>query len=211
MLTVCSTHSEYEPYACGPILRSITETLSPTKFDDLLSTYPDYRLNLGARCGWHALGVAATHGNVPLIQHIVVLGGESLLSLGNDFGDTPLFSAVRDCQYCAAQALLELRANVNMETSSGCDDSQRGPTPGGATPLWAAVKRAQNKNLVKLLLSYGAVWGELTFPEQDQLHIHDCRTEMEASCLVGANGIADVCEELPLVLCEMIAHYVGFF
>ena len=119
----------------------------------------DHRLTYGGVCGWNALGTAAFQGNVPLIYHIVQIGGKELLHLGNSNGWTPLYCAANcpdpENGFLTAKALLSLGAKINTATSLSSFSYYKGYTPKMATPLWAAASKAQNLNLVKLLLING--------------------------------------------------------
>jgi hypothetical protein len=153
----CATHSgELEEGAKEIVVIMKIGTQTPQEFDDACAKYPGYKLTHGAQMGWNALGLAAYHGNIPLIQHILGKPNakETLLELGNRVGWTPLFCAVRNNQEEAAKTLIGMGANVNMASLRYASSSD---IPEGATPLWVAVKRIHKIALVKLLLYKGAL------------------------------------------------------
>ncbi len=161
-IKICSQHSEHFGGTAH-----ITRETTPEKFDQLIAGMVGYKLEHGGlysqkTCGdWNALGVASYKGNPKLIYHIVQKGGNHLLSLGNKFGWTPLFCAA-NCKnqedgFLAAKELIKLGADLNLATSSKCNDTKTGKTPKGATPLWAAAEKTKNLKLIKLLLKHGAV------------------------------------------------------
>ena len=160
------------------ITSSITKTTTPTEFDGWCRAHPEYQLQHGGRCGWHALGCAAHHANLNLVQHLLNQPSASkLVNLGNNFGWTPLMCAVAELRWQHTRPvsdwleiihlLLKAGADPNLATSCWCGDSNHGDTPAGVTPLWmlrhatvsAAVKRSDDELLpvVNLLLAHGAL------------------------------------------------------
>lgn len=163
---------------------------SRKKFDKFCQERPKFKLEHGGRCGWTALGMAAKKGHVKLIQHIVKIGGEHLLNLGNDHGWTPLLCCVanfkeqQDLGFIAAQELIRLGADVNIATSGSSDDSIKGEMPKKATPLWVAAEKAKNLRLVELLLQHGAVANpQLSDKAQKIVDLAKLRIEQEKQLL----------------------------
>ncbi len=158
---MCSQHSGRLETGGQRVTCAIKKDTTPDQFDNIIAGIANYRLEHGGRCGWNALGAASIQGNPELIRHIVQIGGNQLLSLGNSFGWTPLYCAA-NCEetedgFLAAKELIRLGANLNLATSMCCGDSSKGDTLRGATPHWAAAEKTQNLKLVKLLLKLGAV------------------------------------------------------
>lgn len=113
------------------------------------------------------------HGNLPLIRHILDVGGRDLLELGNEFGFTPLFCAARHGEHEAAECLIAQGADVNRATTLYADS-----IPSGSTPLWVAAHGSKSVRICKLLLRHGAV----AVPEPDesgQIVLDGARPELE--------------------------------
>ncbi len=153
-MIVYSTHfSRYPGFRGGAeIACVITSTTTPDEFDVARAQYPDYRLDDGSQCGWHALGLAASQGNTSLVEHIVKIGGHGLLELMDHFCRTPLYNAAEKGHFETVQKLIDLGANVNLAAEGGGVGH-----PPGATPLWAAVAQAHNVAIATLLLRHGAI------------------------------------------------------
>jgi len=108
----------------------------------------NYELNHGGSAGWNVLGSAALKGNAQLVKHIVKIGGENLLDLGNENGWTPLRCAA-ECEdieggYLAAKSLIDLGADPDLADIKG------------KTPLMTALKKT-NIKMIKLFLDNGAL------------------------------------------------------
>lgn len=125
----------------------INEKTTSEEFDQRCKHYPEYRLNKGGKNGWHALQAAAAEGNLPLIEHIVAIGGKELLHLGNQEKSSPLACAIEaekpEHAYPAVKKLLELGANPNIGE-------------GLRTPLYMAIEMEHpNEQVVEILLRHG--------------------------------------------------------
>lgn len=143
------------------VTNSIRSHTTPLQFDAICEEHPYYKIEFGGRCGWNALGTAAYKGNCELVDHIVKKYGEHLIELGNGFGWSPLYCAC-NCEdiengYLVGKLLIELGANVNLATSTCCDDSVIGDTYAGSTPLWACIEKTKNIKLAKLLINNGGI------------------------------------------------------
>lgn len=160
-MSICSQRSDSHQIGGFEITTSIKSTTTPEEFDQLVSQFPGYKLEHGGRCGWNALGIAAFKGNLNLVRHIVSIGSENLLSLGNEFGWAPLFCAAngedREAGFIVAKELLSLGAEINLATSFWSGDTRKGDTPASATPLWAAIERSKNRSLIRFLIKKGGV------------------------------------------------------
>jgi hypothetical protein len=140
-VTTCTNHCIASPEAA--LVTFITDKTTPKEFDEHCARSPLYKLNYS----WldlSALGQAASHGNILLIEHIVKVGGKELLHLGNQFGITPLFLAAKSNQTLAVRKLIELGADINMATNG---EFRRDLVPLGATPLWTAVEKMVHERL----------------------------------------------------------------
>lgn len=156
--TYCKNRSGDLEDGAYTVTNFIGEFTTPIEFDNLLSTMPNYKIEYGGRCGWNALGAAASRCNVKLVTHIVQKYGTHLLHLGNGFGWTPLYCAANsENGYEVAKELVRLGSNVNISTAHSCGDSDKGSTYAGSTPLWAAIEKTKNQELIKLLLEHGAI------------------------------------------------------
>lgn len=145
------------------VIACIETNPSPERLDQARSQCLYHQWTDGApHYSQHALGIAASFGNIPLIGHIVKLGGQQLLSLGNRFGWTPLFQAVLCDKDESVERLLQLGASPNIATSHAS-----AAAPEGATPLWAAAQKTRNVAMAVLLMRCGAV-AEPTPDEQGQ-------------------------------------------
>lgn len=98
MITLCNNTAKFHGNGAYDVITSITSHTSIKQFDFIVSNaHTQYTLENGGRCGWTALGMAATKGNISLVYHIVKIGGPQLLNLGNTFGHTPLYCSI-SCQ-----------------------------------------------------------------------------------------------------------------
>ncbi len=105
MSQFCTCRSGSNEPEAQRVMEMMTKTTTPEKFDAYRQACPKYQLHFGARCGWNALGWASHLGNLPLVKHIVDVGGLALINLGNTFGWTPLFCAVETNQLEVAEVL----------------------------------------------------------------------------------------------------------
>ena len=173
------------------ITNFITPATTPAEFDAECTKCPGYTLTAGGRCGWTALGAAANKGNVLLVEHIVRIGGKTLLELRNESGFTPLYCATEAGQFRAAKALLDLGAQVDAEGV------------GGETSLRTAAL-AQCRAVTKLLLIHQAkVPADLN--EETAHFVADIQAEL---CAEKASISVVVADVLPVVLAPVCAAYV---
>lgn len=126
----------------------------------------------------NALSRAAQKGNLPLIVHIVEIGGKNLLNIGNRHGATPLLFCIyqaallirvrniqgpqwnwvsKKAELIVPTKLCALGTDLNLTNTHGWKDYFVGNIPAGVTPLWMAAEKTSNLNLVKMLISYGAM------------------------------------------------------
>ena len=100
------------------IVHFIQADTTPAEFDTKRGEFPLYRLYYGGKCNWTALAVAASKGNIPLIEHIFAIGGKSLLFMANFSHETPLHCACacedQEKGYLAAKKLIQLGTPVNI-------------------------------------------------------------------------------------------------
>lgn len=138
---------------------------TPDEFEQLLSSNcSNHQLSDGGRDaqGMTCLSHAASWGNVPLIEHIVKIGGKELIDIGSKWGITPLHTAVLADEYEAAEALIRLGANVNTKTSDNailrwqCFYPKREHQPRNESPLWSAIHRTNSISMIILLVRNGA-------------------------------------------------------
>lgn len=134
------------------VTNSITKKTTPEQFDEILRWNHEYNLEYGGRCGCTALLAATIEGNIDLIRHIVKIGGEHLLKIGNENGCTPLHlvSELKDFKTACilSKELIELGAEVNVHFTSDYFNK--------ITPLIMAALN-DNLQLVKLLLKNNAI------------------------------------------------------
>lgn len=138
-----------------------------------------------------ALSIAADRGNIPLINHIVKIGGRALLTRIDGYGNTPLVSVLMTREITdishrehAVQTLIDLGAEVDQTTHYGFKKP--------VTPLYLALSRTVTVGqayfpIVKLLLRNGA-----TAQEGDQTQ--DLTPEQEQ---ILAKAQAEIAEESP--------------
>ncbi len=145
------TQEAYPMYpGANEVTNYICHNTSAKEFDEFCENYPEYQLSYGGRLCWTALEKACDTGNVPLIRHIVKIGGKELLSLQGV--QTPLHRAIacRDLlkRLKCVEELVNLGADVNLthKDSRGIN----------ATPLLSAARKPENLKIVKLLLRHGA-------------------------------------------------------
>lgn len=143
----------------------IKPATTPEAFDNFIQNrFPDFNLAKGGRCGCNVLGEAAIEGNERLVRHIVARGGPNLVNLGNAFGWTPVYCAIKEGANSegivrVVKTLIRLGANVNMSSRIKLSPTE----PANATPLWEALKGqdpekgVKNMELLKVLIKNGAV------------------------------------------------------
>lgn len=130
---------------------SLSSVTTTEEFDLMLETYKDdgFKFEEGGRLGHTVLQAAVIVQNLPLIEHIVKLGGRELFNYGNDIGQSPLHIAGVNQDYkkaCEiAIKLITLNSNVNLTT-----------TDRNYTPLMQAAE-VGNIQLIKLLLAHNAI------------------------------------------------------
>ena len=102
--------------------------------------------------------MAAHHGNVDLLNHIISKN-PSLINVTNDFGWTPLMCAcnseVKDA-YRSVLALVDANADITIETTASCGDSDFGDTPIYSSPIWEALRRRNGRSF-RFLFIKGAI------------------------------------------------------
>lgn len=130
------------------IINFISSDTLPEEFDEIRIEQEQmgYRLEFGDKWGYNALGTAVIFSNIPLIRHIVAIGGKHLLNYANLKGDTPLHLAAKNDDYEIAQELIQLGSRINLDT----------PFRKDYTPLMTAV-RSGNIELARLLLNNNAI------------------------------------------------------
>lgn len=158
---------------------SLLTKLGPdTTVEEFDKIYPeDSMLEVGGRDAYwstgpmhqHALLTVTSKGNLALIQHIVAARfSPHLLSLGNEYGITPLHAAqlLNDTKkaFQASRLLIQLGAKTNIGLRMEYSTADH-IFPQNATPLWIATKIG-NSVLVKLLLRKGAS-EEVTLTEEE--------------------------------------------
>lgn len=126
-----------------------------------------------------------------LVEHIVRIGGKTLLELRNESGFTPLYCATEAGQFRAAKALLDLGAQVDAEGV------------GGETCLHTAVL-AQNCAITKLLLIHKANV-PAGLDDKTASFVADIQAKLQAE---KASISAMVEGVLPAVLAPICAAYV---
>lgn len=146
----------------------ITEHTTVEEFDNKYQQLSKPSLTAGARCGNTVMTVAAFRGNVVLVEYLHKMGGDKLLNLGNEFGMTPLYYAIKGRQYETAKKLVQLGANVNLATSSPSGSTLTGNSTCHSTPLWMAIHHREgvHAEIVRLLASSGGVAN----PPLDETH-----------------------------------------
>ncbi len=156
-ISLCSQFSFQHPNLeiCDFII-NINQETTPQEFDNFCQSHPNYTLVDGTYNGWNALGLAAYHGNVKLIHHIINIGQRELLDVGSGkFGWTPLYCAVncsdKNIVPIATLALLRAGSSVNIATCLGFEGYPR-----EATPLWAVAHKTECIRTTKLLILHGA-------------------------------------------------------
>jgi ankyrin repeat protein len=159
-------------------LAHLEEDTSTQWFDNNRNRRPNYKLE--SCFGYlNALGFAAEKGNLPLIHHLVKIGGQDLLNMGNGAGASALFQCVissvktemgskivsKKAHFICPSLLCELGADVNLATSKKWNSFSVGSTPERVTALWVAAEKTTRLDLVKMLLCYGGdekVCGQLS-------------------------------------------------
>lgn len=169
-----TSSSEKTQYGVYTIIGAIRTDTTPEELNELLArAQTEYDFTNEGPDGWSALGISALRGNAELIEHIVKIGGKSLLNRQNDHGWTPLFAATKSADtpngFLAAKTLIDLGADPNLPTKSWCWDSKMGDIPEGATPLWLASEKIKNLPLVLLLLENRAIIPETLSPQATEL------------------------------------------
>lgn len=158
-IAICNDRSKWFEPGGSEVTNFITKDTTSEAFNAKIAEYANYKLENGGFQGSNALGAAAMRGNFRLVTHIVHMGGDRLLNLGNRMGMTPLYCAVfcedKDNQMLAVQELINLGADVNISTTYDYFISE--VSLNGSTPLWAAAEKTKNLVLVKLLLRNGAI------------------------------------------------------
>lgn len=223
-VTRCTLRTEYDvPWGCNPVNIGITKNITPEEFDAACAQlHSDYQMHYRGRCGVFSLTIAASVGNIPLIEHIV-RKTPKLLHMGTDSGKTPLCCAVLANQRFAAKKLIELGSDVNMANAYGItplafaaqkvyEFAEYEFKKYGRTTLHPdSIQKALNVAMAKLLLLNGAV-AEPAVNEkgaqvlqQAQKEIDEMRTSLVRE-LYNAPELADVA--MPLELVKMMAGYV---
>lgn len=164
-MTICTDFALANVMGAIDVAIFIKEDTTPKEFDEefeRITNHPrcyDYSLESSGHCGWTALGVAASVGNVELVSHIFFLGGPKLLHQGNLYGHTPLYSAICECKnkekrMATVKRLLENGSDINM--GSSCNHN----------PLWSAIEDAKDPELIKFLIGKGAMVQPDTYSKQ---------------------------------------------
>ena len=99
------------------------------------------------------LYIAATHGNVSIVQALVDAGIALTLNFADQFGNTPLFRAITGNHVDIVKILLEAGADTNLP--GDYREATRSFAAGGTPPLLKAVA-TKNVMLVELLIKSGA-------------------------------------------------------
>lgn len=161
----------------------IDEGTSINDYKDFYSRHPEI-LTAGGRCGWTSLGMAASHGNVDLLNHIISKD-PSLINLTNNFGWTPLMCAcnseVKDA-YRSVLVLVDAKANINTKTTLSCGDSKFGDTPTYSSPIWEAFRRVNDRSFRILFIK-----GAIPLPPKTTSVMSKCLEDgcIECKCLEG--------------------------
>lgn len=173
------------------IINFISSDTLPEEFDEIRIEQEQmgYRLEFGDKWGYNALGTAVIFSNIPLIRHIVAIGGKHLLNYANLKGDTPLHLAAKNDDYEKAyeiaQELIQLGSKINLDT----------PFRKDYTPLMTAV-RSGNIELARLLLRNNAIipnYSEELFNKDKRCFPHINLTFEQANeCLQKAKSITKI-------------------
>ena len=135
----------------GPFNPSSYEDLELTTHDTTPADFDAYCLSHDGGFGWNSLGVATYYDDLPLIRHIVNIGGDMVINSCNQSDWTPLMCAVTGDKLMATRLLLELGAYVNMTSRYNIYDHLN------VTPLWYAKNVSNNVNIINLLIDYGGI------------------------------------------------------
>ena len=163
-------YAQMGQYRCvDRLYEDLKEDATPEEFDNVCNKLPNYISINSFR--YYALDLSLDKGNIPLIRHIVNLGGKDLLNIGDQHGVTALFykiykvacndhfsdgMKVSETEHFKSLSLLcELGADINLATRYGWRIKKMGEIPRGVTVLWVAAEKTTRLDFVKILLSYG--------------------------------------------------------
>lgn len=161
--TICTNYATSDQKSAYEVIKCIRHDTPPLQFDTVCQSQKEYQLIYSVK-KWHALNRAAHLHNIVLIWHIIDIGGKELLGLGNEFGWTPLFCAIRgdsredkNLAFWTVKAIVDLGADVNLATSYSHKNDDEILIPAKATPLWAAAELIKDLKTVRFLVKHGAV------------------------------------------------------
>lgn len=218
-VTVCSqfpSHNFYSPSQA--IAEEITPAISVDEFKRVCSKNPGFSIQEGGQQGSHLLGCAAGMGNFKLVEHILTDLGRETLNTGNNFGHTPLFLACdsinhnldRNAEapslvYRTVEVLLRHEADPNIASAYDWKCRNR-VIPAQATPLWVAVKKTKNLQIIQLLLSYGAEPGTCQLDPEAKRLLRRAQDELNR---YRKELCVPVAEQLLPPLAAIVADYAG--
>jgi ankyrin repeat protein len=195
-VSVCTLIGNYTHTITATPCAKIKKNTTPEEFEAECDKSPAYKLSYIGHTGLTALHKAAKLGNHRLIEYIFRkrIGAKILMSVGDFWGRTPLFTAIEFNQRSVVKMLIDFRANVNV----GCFDYAFDPIVTNdkcayKTPLSFAVQpfletsltmypkevqKAQKVAMVKLLLINGAVIVGPAINEEGRQVVHQARKEI---------------------------------
>jgi hypothetical protein len=115
------------------------------EFKKIAATYLNYPLDNATR-------LAASHGNVKLLDYIISIAERRFLDIGNYRGYTALHLAAAQSQFECVKKLIVVGANINLATLVG---GHYGATH--CTPLYLAAYHEASIKVVKLLVLNGGI------------------------------------------------------
>ncbi len=218
-VTVCSQFLRTSVYSRSQaIAGEITPTTTIEEFQKICQKNSGFSIKEGGQHGSHILGRIAEMRNFKLVEHILTTLGNETLNTGNNFGHTPLFLAcdsinrhpdrnpeAPNLAYRTVEVLLRHRADPNIASAYSWK-GRRGTIPAEATPLWVAVERTQNLQIIQLLLSYEAELGSRPLDRKTNPILGRAQDDLK---LYRQQLSASVAEPLLPPLADIVADYVG--
>lgn len=216
-VTVCSQFPDpifYSPSQA--IANEITPATTIEEFQEACKKNPSFSIKEGGAHGSHILGCAAWMGNFKVVEHILTTLGKETLNTGNNFGHTPLFLACDSINhnldknaeapslvYRTVEVLLRHGADPNIASAH---PRRNGGIPAQATPLWVAVEKTKNIQVIQLLLSYGAELGSCPLERASERLLGRAQGELKQ---YRRELCAPVAEQLLPPLAAIVADYAG--